>query len=455
MPLSLDQCIKRVEEVYPGMHPTHWVQYDGKYIFNIVTDGSNRAVTNVDLHMVNPDDGGVSGSIPLNILSRDNKLIELLKKPNEIRAHRPLDIEHQIKKSPWGGYYAVIRSGSELSHHGIKGQKWGVRRFQNEDGSLTKEGRERYGYSIRSKKTPAGPQGMDPVTAYYASEAAALALFCIGTSIYAKVKRNSNHKEWKKQNDAISEDYISDISEIKEFSESSKPKSIVGVHDRESDMAAVNPKYGQNIKGNANNCVLCSVTYDLRRRGYDVTSKLCSTGMYSDKVVNEIYDNAKMESAGGLSWTSVAKRCEKKYPEGSRGIISINCAFGGHAMAFEINNGKMEVYDAQSAKKVKLTDPEFSIFDPQYTQTVRLDNKTIKWPGVSVACAELKNDWKKTISAQKKTQQTSTDSESTSDRKIAAGNKLAMNARQILAYKKEHPGTKLTDKEILKNILGG
>ena len=28
----------------------------------------------------------------------------------------------------------------ELYHHGIKGQKWGVRRYQNEDGSLTEEG---------------------------------------------------------------------------------------------------------------------------------------------------------------------------------------------------------------------------------------------------------------------------------------------------------------------------
>ena len=33
---------------------------------------------------------------------------------------------------------------SELRHHGIKGQKWGVRRFQNKDGSLTPAGKKRY-----------------------------------------------------------------------------------------------------------------------------------------------------------------------------------------------------------------------------------------------------------------------------------------------------------------------
>lgn len=46
-----------------------------------------------------------------------------------------------------------------LIHHGIYGQKWGVRRFQNPDGSLTEAGRKRYGVGagegiddIRSEK---------------------------------------------------------------------------------------------------------------------------------------------------------------------------------------------------------------------------------------------------------------------------------------------------------------
>ncbi len=31
-----------------------------------------------------------------------------------------------------------------LSHYGIKGMKWGVRRYQNSDGTLTSAGKKRY-----------------------------------------------------------------------------------------------------------------------------------------------------------------------------------------------------------------------------------------------------------------------------------------------------------------------
>ena len=54
----------------------------------------------------------------------------------------------------------------ELAHHGILGMKWGVRRFQNKDGSLTAAGKKRYGsddgeadFYGKGRKSPAGKSG--------------------------------------------------------------------------------------------------------------------------------------------------------------------------------------------------------------------------------------------------------------------------------------------------------
>ena len=50
-----------------------------------------------------------------------------------------------------------MRESIYLCHHGIKGQKWGIRRFQNKDGSLTEEGI----YQYRARKAAKTKDDMD------------------------------------------------------------------------------------------------------------------------------------------------------------------------------------------------------------------------------------------------------------------------------------------------------
>lgn len=68
-------------------------------------------------------------------------------------------------------FYSSDYGSEYLMHHGIKGQKWYRRRYQNEDGSLTEEGKRRYGKgNPNGEFNKARDEGFDKVLDYQESQ---------------------------------------------------------------------------------------------------------------------------------------------------------------------------------------------------------------------------------------------------------------------------------------------
>lgn len=78
------------------------------------------------------------------------------------------------------------RLREELYHHGIKGQKWGVRRFQNEDGTYTAEGKSRRNDGLEGTTRGSNKSARNRKIAKYAIAGAIGAATIAAAAVYVK-----------------------------------------------------------------------------------------------------------------------------------------------------------------------------------------------------------------------------------------------------------------------------
>ena len=256
-------------------------------------------------------------------------------------------------------YYAKLELARQkhdeyLEHYGILGQKWGVRRFQEKDGSYTQAGRERYGYGpAREPKSEDEKVGSTAAVAVLAGLMGLEAITAITGDAIHNAKVSHDIKNWEANRQLEKTDPKTGLK-LK-----SNPNTTV-----KEDMKMVNREYGYGLfakglygiesdktMGHTENCMLCSTAMDLKRRGYDVKAGSSPEGYYAKDLTNW-YKEKKAPTMGRFN--NIVEQLNQQ-PEGSYGNFMVYWKEGGgHSMFYHIEDGKAVLYDSQSNKKYSM-----------------------------------------------------------------------------------------------------
>lgn len=252
----------------------------------------------------------------------------------------------------WLKYGGKVKK-NEIKHYGTKGQKWGVRHWQNADGTFNEAGKERYfGKSSRSESSEKDYKENEKgsLLVAMAAGAAVSLLSSLGIKVGKDIRADYRKSKYEKERASAKEDPKTGL-----LLKSNKDMSI------EDDIKRVNPAFENiNNDGSTSNCQFCSAAYDLRRRGYEVYAGKRAVGaddkwfteMYKPKPDNHIYI-ASPERRGTKCQKAVENMILNditKGQEGARGEISV-CwdIFSGHSFQWEVKGGKVIFVDSQSS----------------------------------------------------------------------------------------------------------
>ena len=247
-------------------------------------------------------------------------------------------------------------NNAELYHYGILGMHWGIRRYQNPDGTVTRAGRNRYTEGgTRAKATEAKQtkrKGLSDKQKKALKIGVAVAVTALaaygGYRLYRSGKLNPLVDAGKRKVTGI----LGTAAEKGSTAHSSGLKMLSHKESVEEAISKVNPTK------NLHNCYNCVTATTLRMCGIDAVAK-SDTQMGKGRAFEDICKVFKVKEENILHVNSpdvgrIQRNILRKFKEGDVGAIALtwnDSRLGdAHTLNWTIRNGKVEFMDGQIGK---------------------------------------------------------------------------------------------------------